>query len=132
VDFFLCIVWFLLYFFVVFYVDEQAFLVRITWYYLAANAVLLILFVFRLGSLIQSAFRYGVDVIMLLLILALWLYIRLDVRSDHQRVKKLRTSTIVCVVVPLILVPIFKYALLVPLPYEGGIIGIMNLIRYGF
>jgi hypothetical protein len=132
VDFFLCIVWFLLYFIVIFYFDEAKLLVRLSWFYLGGNLLLLLLFITTIDQPIRQAFLYGVDVLMLLLILAFWLYTRLVVRTDRRLVARLRTATIVSVAVPLILVPIFKFGLLVPLPHEGGIIGIMSLIRYAF
>ncbi len=132
VDFFLCIVWFLLYFISVFYFDDVSLLLRLSWFYLAANLLLLVLFISGLDRPIRQAFRYGVDVMALLLILAFWLFARLAVRADRRLVFRLRVTTIVSLAVPLLLVPVFKYGLLVPLPNEGGIIGIMNLVRYAF
>jgi hypothetical protein len=37
---------------------------------------------------------------------------------------------VVSVVVPLILCPVFKYLLLVPLPMEGLVTGAMDSLRY--
>jgi hypothetical protein len=130
VDFFLCIVWFLLYCIVVFYFDEAQLLIRLSWFYLGGNLLLLLLFITAIDQPIRQAFPYGIDVLLLLLIIAFWLYTRLVVRADRRLVARLRTTIIVSVAVPLILVPIFKFGLLVPLPHEGGIIGIMSLLRY--
>ena len=48
-------------------------------------------------------------------------------QPDRRRV---RIGLIVSVVVPLILCPVFKYLLLVPLPMEGMVTGAMDSIRY--
>ena len=52
------------------------------------------------------------------------------VRGDAALKHKLRVTLIMTFTPPLLLVPVFRYFLLVPLPHEGGIIGIMNLIRF--
>ena len=41
-----------------------------------------------------------------------------------------RSGLIVAVLTPLLLCPLFKYGLLVPLPYEGTVIGAMDALRY--
>jgi hypothetical protein len=130
VDFFLCIVWFMLYCIAIFFFDDAKLLVRLTWFYLGGNLFLLLLFITGIDRPIRQAFPFAVDVLMLLLILAFWLYARMAIRADRRLVARLRTATIVSVAVPSILVPIFKFGLLVPLPNEGGIISIMSLIRY--
>ena len=130
VDFFLCIVWFMLYCIAIFYFDDAKLLLNLTWFYLGGNLLLLLLFITGIDRPIRQAFSFGVDVLMLLLILAFWLYARMAIRADRRLVARLRTATIVSVAVPMILVPIFKFGLLVPLPHEGGIVSIMSLIRY--
>ena len=41
-----------------------------------------------------------------------------------------RNGLIVAVLTPVLLCPLFKYGLLVPLPYEGTVIGAMDALRY--
>jgi hypothetical protein len=48
-------------------------------------------------------------------------------QPDRRRV---RIGLVVSVVVPLILCPVFKYLLLVPLPMEGLVTGAMDSLRY--
>jgi hypothetical protein len=52
------------------------------------------------------------------------------IRKNPEWRRKYRISIIIALAVPLMLCPIFKYFLLVPLPYEGGVVEIMDLIRY--
>ena len=54
---------------------------------------------------------------------------RLAGRQQPDR-RRVRTTLVVSVVVPLILCPVFKYLLLVPLPMEGLVTGAMDSLRY--
>lgn len=131
VDFFLCILWFLLFLVPVFHFDDMGLLRKMSVFYLAGNLLILLIFLSGLNRPLLSVSRYTVDVIVLLLIVSFWIFTRLLVRTDPLRVLRLRVSVIIALAVPLMVVPIFKYGLLVPLPHEGGIIGLMNLVRFG-
>ena len=95
-----------------------------------SNIFLLILFLTGIADFLNQLFRYSMDVAALLFFIAYILYTRLLIQNNLELQRKFRTTLIMTIITPLILCPTFKYFLLVPLPKEGGIIGIMNLIRY--
>ncbi len=130
IDFYLSLALFLFYVCAAFYPDNENFRVKITIRYLAGSLVFLLLFISGLGRVLQDLLKYNLDI----LTLAFIIYLNVSARHvgrmmaiDHR---KFRTVTIISLVVPLILCPLFRYFLLVPLPYEGGIIKLMNLAYY--
>jgi hypothetical protein len=130
VDFFLDITLFLLYFVAIFYFDDIVLLKKISVFYLIGSLVMLAISVFGLDATLHKLFSYTLDVATLLYIVGLWVFERTLIGHDTELRRKLRTTLILSIVVPLVLCPVFKYALLVPLPYEGGILNLMDLIRY--
>ena len=130
IDFFLCIVLFLFYFISAFYFDDERILKRSTALYFAAHVVLLLLFVTGVARTLQSAFLYSVDVLTLLFIVGLIFYVRRLAGDGEVNKRRFRVTLIVTFVVPILLIPIFRYGLRVPLPVEGGIVELMNLVYY--
>ncbi|HUX14505.1 MAG TPA: hypothetical protein VMW87_15865 [Spirochaetia bacterium] len=130
VDFFLDIILFLLYFVSVFYLDDMVLLKKISVFYLIGTIVMLAIAVFGLDTSLKKLFSYTVDILVLLFIVGLWAFERVSVGTDPVLRRKVRITLILSIAVPLALCPIFKYGLLVPLPYEGGILKLMDLIRY--
>lgn len=130
VDFVLSIILFLFYFVAAFYCDVPAILQRMTRYYAGIVGLLLVLFVTPLADLMNGAFLYATDVVVLLSIVGLVLAARRLAGPDPELRRKLRVSLVVSLVTPALLAPAFRYFLLVPLPHEGGIVELMNLIYY--
>jgi len=130
IDFFLTNALFLIMFISAFYFDDAALLNKLTLFYFLGNLVLLLLFLTGLDRLINGLFIYGMDVLALIFFLTYLFYTSRLVRSRGELRRKLRTTLMVSLIVPLIVCPTFRYFLLVPLPKEGGIIRLMNLIRY--
>ncbi|GAB1484125.1 hypothetical protein MASR2M78_29420 [Treponema sp.] len=87
-----------------------------------------------LGKLGYAAFRYTGDVFMLIYLIVFALVLRSIVKKelgfDAEIRKKLRVSFLIAILFPLFICPVFKFLLQVPLPYEGGIIGLMSLAKY--
>lgn len=129
-DFILSIVFFLLYFVAAFYYDDAALLRQLTRLYLAISALLTIIFVTPLGTVLNGLFAYSTDVILLLSIFVLAIAARRSAGTNAELKRKFRVSLTVSIVTPLALAPSFRYFLLVPLPHEGGIVELMNLIYY--
>lgn len=50
--------------------------------------------------------------------------------TGSQRLSKYRRLIALSLAVPLVLVPLFKYLLYIPLPREGGIVALMDIVRY--
>ena len=91
-----------------------------------------ILFVFGLAPLLNSIFLYLVDIIALLMIIALtvWMKFQLKKLAIGGSAKKFKHAMLMTYLAPLFLVPIFKFLLRVPLPKEGGIVNLMSLLYY--
>ncbi len=130
VDFFLCIVLFLFYFISAFYFDDERVLKKATLFYAVGHAILLLLFVTGVAGMLRSAFLYAIDVLVLAFIVLLMIYIRRLVGTSEVNSRRFRVTLVVTLVVPLILIPVFRYGLRVPLPVEGGIVELMNLAYY--
>lgn len=130
VDFYLSTVLFLLFFISAFYFDDDRVLHKLALAYLAMQGVILLIFATGLAGLLNRAFQFSTDVVALVILVALTFTIRRMVGSDQFARKRFRVTAIVAFGAPLIVVPVFRYALLVPMPVEGGIIEIWNLIYY--
>lgn len=130
VDFFLSIWFFLSYLITAFYSDSHKILRKLTLIYAVISIIFLILFCCGLAENLNSGFRYSTDVVALISILLLHGYaIKMSMGSSELK-KKYLLSAVISIIVPLILAPVFRFALLVPLPNEGGIIDLMSLIYY--
>ena len=129
IDFFLGSVLFLLTFITMFHYDDDAIFHRLLIFYLAGCAIFVLYFWFGISALLEGAFKYSSDVLFLIFLIVYGVYARLQAADEGLR-KKFRISLLLSIVIPLLLVPIFRYFLLVPLPKEGGIIKLMNLIYY--
>ncbi|MDA3810967.1 MAG: tripartite tricarboxylate transporter TctB family protein [Spirochaetaceae bacterium] len=130
IDFFLSITLFLFFVCAAFYLDNDEFRNRMTIQFLIASVILIILLATGLDDLIKGIFKYNLDILTLFYIIYLNIYSRIKSRKIELSAKKLKQVTIVSIIVPLILCPLFRYFLLVPLPVEGGIIKLMNLLYY--
>lgn len=80
----------------------------------------------------NGAFRYSMDILLFVFFLLYVQYCwkRVQRASDEELKAKYVMSLVVSIAVPLFVVPLFKYALLVPFPVEGGGIEIMNILWY--
>ena len=130
VDFFLSIMLFLAYFVPAYYYDELSDLKKMSVLYGAIAAVFLILFTTGIADRINGGFEFATDVIALVATIVLVVFSRRLAGSDHDRIQKFRLSLIVTIVTPLFLTPVFRFLLFVRLPYEGGIVQLLQLIWY--
>lgn len=130
IDFFVGILLFLTVFTVAFYVEEMA-VVRVSMAtYLAIGGVALLVFLTGLDGVINGAYKYTTDLLFLVATVVYTLWIWRMLGDDAEAKKKLRTCLIISWVTPLVLVPVFRFGLLVPLPHEGGVIELMHQLRY--
>lgn len=130
VDFFLSIWLFLSYFTIAFYYDDQRILFRLTTLYTAVALLFVLLFATGLAASINDAFTYSTDVVALVATIAINLYAYLLGRRDTELRRRFRIAFLIALVVPLFLIPLFRFALLVPFPVEGGIVDLMGLIYF--
>lgn len=130
VDFFLSIALFLFYIATAFYPDNDDFRRRITLQFTIGMGVLLMLIVTGLDDILKGILTYNLDILALLFFIYLNFFSRIKGNKFGIPRKLIRQVTLVSLIVPLILCPLFRYFLLVPLPVEGGIIKLMNLVYY--
>lgn len=130
VDFVLSIILFLMYFVTAFYFDVKQALTRMTRVYAGIVALFVLLFITPLAALMNQAFAYATDVVALLAIVGIVVFARRVAGTDAGLQKRFRLSLIVSLATPAVLAPAFRYFLFVPLPHEGGIVELMNLVYY--
>jgi hypothetical protein len=130
IDYFLSTMLCLMVFISLFYLDRPGFLKRLFTFYLAGCLLFLIVFLVGIDKQLNERFPYFMDLLVFLFFLAYFTYCRILIGGDGILKRKLRTTLIMSVVPSLVLIPSFKYFLLVPLPVEGGFIELMNILRY--
>jgi hypothetical protein len=130
VDFFLCSFLFLIPFVTMFFFYDDAVLKRLLFFYLACEMGLIFCFFLGLGKVSDGSMAIGPDIVVSCFVIGYCGYTwRLIHRVPGYR-KKYRTSLLVGIVTPLIIGPIFKYFLMVPLPKEGLVVAFIDMIRY--
>src|SRR4030043_1259999 len=130
IDYFLSTMLCLVVFISFFYLDRGDLLKKLFTFYLAGCLLLLIVFLMGIDKPLNERFLYFMDLLVFLFFLAYIVYCGILIRGDGVLKKKLKLSLIMSIVPSLVLIPSFKYFLLVPLPVEGGFIELMNIIRY--
>lgn len=130
VDFYLSLALFLLFVCVAFYADNETFRMKFTRHFLVGSLLFTILVATGLDDFLKGILKYNVDILVLLFIIYLNIAARRIGKKMELSSKIFRTVSWVSMIVPLILCPLFRYFLLVPLPVEGGIIKLMNLVYY--
>jgi hypothetical protein len=132
IDYFLSTMLCLMVFISFFYFDRPDFLKKLFTFYLVGCLLFLGLFLMKADKHLNKSFLYTMDGLVFLFFLAYVIYCWTLIRRDKVMRKKLRLSLIMSIVPSLILIPSFKYFLLVPLPVEGAFIELMNIVRYAF
>jgi len=130
IDFFLCAVLFLFVFITMFYFDDDRLLKKLLAAYLAGTAVTMLFFVVGAAPLLETALPYPADMLTLVFIVGYGLFAWGQIRRVPALRRKYRTALILAVVAPFSIGPIFKYFLLVPMPTEGMVVAILDVIRY--
>ena len=134
IDFFLNSVLFLLAFIPMFYFGSMRALKRIWAVYLAGAAFFFVYYATGVGKTAYGAFKYSGDVLMLIFVVVFAFLARgiiaKEVGLDKENARKFRTTLLISILFPLFICPVFKFLLQVPLPYEGGIIGLMSLAKF--
>ena len=130
VDFFVGTLLFLTVFTASFHVERPSVIRASMGIWLVAGAGVLALVVFGLDEPIKAAAKYAIDIVLLALTVAYMIWLWRHLASDDESRRKFRTCLILSWATPLILVPVFRFGLLVPLPYEGAVVKLMHQIRY--
>ncbi|MBA3012604.1 MAG: hypothetical protein KKF12_15030 [Proteobacteria bacterium] len=130
VDFFLAAIEFLLVFISMFYLEDKIVLMKLFWFYAAQILIFVLFLTLGLNTLLLEYTPYPGDVLVLAFIVSFALFARKLVKGNPEFKKKYRTGFIVAIVTPLLVGMIFKYLLLVPMPFEGMVVELMNLVWY--
>jgi hypothetical protein len=130
IDYFLSTMLCLMVFISLFYLDRRGFLKKLFAFYLLGCLLFLIVFLGGIDKRLNESFLYFMDLLVFLFFLAYFTYCRILIRGDGVLKRRLRMTLIMSIVPSLVLIPSFKYFLLVPLPVEGGFIELMNIMRY--
>lgn len=130
IDFFLCSILFLVVFISMFYFDDDDLLLKLFFFYLAGVGGFIVYFVIGFSAQLATFLPNPNDWLALVFIIAYLIYAWTLIRNTPALRKKYRTSLILSLVTPFLIVSIFKYFLLVPMPKEGLIVTVMDAIRY--
>ena len=130
VDFFLGAILFLLVCFFMFYLQDTRLLIQLFWFILSVALLLTLYFGLGLSDSVFKGIDYGQDWIVMACIFILCFFVGWSVRGDTERIKKYRLSIIIAFAAPLTIGVIFKYFLLVPMPFEGLVVQLLDTIWY--
>lgn len=130
IDFFLCSVLFLSGFITMFYLDDPGLLIRMLRVYLFGTAVFVLWFAVGIPAVLEASLPYPSDWLSLAFILLYCIFVFRLIRGNAALRKKYKTGLILSVAAPFTIGPIFKYFLLVPMPFEGLIVVAMDAVWY--
>jgi hypothetical protein len=95
--------------------------------------LIVLLAIFKLDKELESLFIYSMDIIALIFIIMLLVYIKkLTKKQENADVLKKKYAQMMRIsfLTPLFIVPLFRFALRIPMPKEGAIMNVMYLIYY--
>ena len=130
VDFFLGSILFLLVCFFMFYLRDAVLLIKVFWFTVSTATLLSVFFIMGLGETALKYLGFAQDWLVIGFIISLCLLVGRNVSGQVEVAKKYRLSIIIAFVAPLTIGVIFKYFLLVPMPFEGLIVQLLDSIWY--
>ncbi len=130
VDFFPAAILFLLIFFFMFYIGDHHHLLKILRFTVFISLLFFLFIISGLNEKLSGVTEYGTDWLVLLFLPALYFVARTTVTKHPELKRKFKLSLCIAVAAPLIIGVIFKYFLLVPMPYEGLIVQLLDSIWY--
>jgi hypothetical protein len=108
--------------------EDDVLLKRLLILYVLLAAPMIAYFASGLGARFEKAFYYASD-IPGGLFLALYIVLAARTAGRERRGRFLRL-VLIAFAVPLLLVPVFKYLLYIPFPREGGVVALMDYVRF--
>jgi len=130
VDFFLAAIEFLLVFISMFYLDDRIMLIKLFRFYSAQVLIFILFLITGLNTCFSAYITYPGDLLVLVFIVSFAVYAYQLTKDNHEFKKKYRISLIIAVISPLLVGMIFKYLLMVPMPFEGMMVELMDLVWY--
>lgn len=129
-DFFLSALLCLTVFMSMYYLDRADLLKKLTGFFLIGTLIFLLLAIFNMNASLNNAYIYLSDILVFVFYLSYLAYAWKQLHNEDELKKKFSLTLLISFAVPLFVVPLFKYALLVPFPTEGGAIELMNIFWY--
>jgi len=130
IDFFPAAVFFLMVFISMFYFDDDRLLFKIMLFFIAVTVLLILFFTAGLNVLLAETLAYPADWLMLLCIGVYGFYAWHLVKNRPALRRKYRTCLLLAVIAPFTVGIIFKFLLLVPMPFEGVVVELLDNIWY--
>ncbi len=127
-DFVLSAAFFLVALMSMFAFEDDALLKKLLLLFCAFAAPLALYFFTGLGARLEQAFYYASDIPAAVLLAGFILAAGRTVGREHA--KRYRKLVLIAFAVPLLLVPVFKYLLYIPFPHEGGVVALMDYVRF--
>ncbi len=130
IDFYLAMAVFLMVFIAVFYIEMPKLTKPLVLTYLVLSLLLGFSKVTGLMAYINGIFLYSMDVVVLAYLVFLVIIINKKTKFDDTAMKDKKKVISIAFISPMVVLIVFKYLLLIPMPKEGGIISLINLIYY--
>jgi hypothetical protein len=130
VDFFLAAILFLLIFFLMFYCGSESDLLTLIYLMLAATLLFGLVVLTPLASSLATAIPFISDILIIGYIASLIFYYFIKLKGVPELMPKFKLSLLIAFAAPLTIGIIFKYFLLVPMPFEGLVVTLLDAIWY--
>ena len=130
VDFFLAAIFFLLIFFFQFYCGNDQSVLSLIYFQLICTTILIFFLLFSIHKRIAESIPYALDLLTIAFIICLLFIARKQQRIIQDQIKKYKISMFIAFVAPFTIGIIFKYFLLVPMPFEGLVVSVLDAIWY--
>ena len=128
VDFFLAAILFLMAFISMFYFDDHVLLVKLLGVFCLEMAVVLLFFL--IGAKALAVIPYPGDWLVLFCIFGFGVTTYRLSRPDPVTARRFRLVLILSLAAPVIIGGVFKYLLMVPMPFEGMVVAVMDTVWY--
>ena len=130
IDFFISAVLFLVVFTTSFYFNDAELLKKLFFFYLAGIIVLILYFALGLNDPLGKIIPFPADILATCFIASYSFYAWRLIRHNPTLRKKYRTAMIIAFISPFTIGMVFKYFLLVPMPFEGLVVAITDFLWY--
>jgi len=130
VDFFIASLIFLLVLMFLFYLEYPGLLKKLLLFYVIGVGVYFVLILLKADLAMNTAYPYAIDLLALLFLIAYSAYCWTQIRGNAELRQKFWTAVQVAIMSILIIAPIFKYVLIVPLPKEGIVVSLTDAFWY--
>jgi len=130
IDFFIGILLFLSAFTSSFHVEDLGVVKSAMMTYIATGMAVLLLFATGLDEIFNATYIGVIDLLVLTVTITWTIKTWRQLNRKPAQRRQFLTCLLVSWLTPLILIPVFRFGLLVPLPHEGAVIEWMHQLRY--